>query len=82
MTIRTLRTSIEKVDLDACIKEFGGSRYNLILASTVRAREIAYQRLLAAKGGGNIAYESKPAVEALCEIAAGKIDKSYLKKVK
>jgi DNA-directed RNA polymerase omega subunit len=65
------KTSIEKVDIDACLRAFDGNRYNLVIAAAARAREIAQKRTIAAKNGSEEIYESKPAVESLCQIADG-----------
>ena len=76
------QTSVEKVDIDKCLESFGGNRFHLILGAAARAREIANQRTFHDKNGIKLKYENKPNVEALCEIASGKIGKEYLNKIK
>ena len=76
------QTSVEKVDIDKCLKVFGDNRFYLILGAAARAREIAGQRIFHDRNGIKMQYENKPVVEALCDIASGKIGKEYLNKVK
>lgn len=76
------QTSIEKVNIDNCVDAFDGNRFHLILAASTRAREIAAQRTQNERNGSTLIHDSKPAVEALCEIADGKIGKEYLNKLK
>lgn len=76
------QTSVEKVDIDKCLEAFGGNRFYLILGAAARAREIASQRIFQEKNGNKVKYENKSSVEALCEIADGKIGKEYLNKIK
>jgi len=71
--VKNKKTSIEKVNLDACVQACGNSRFNLVLVATARAREIANKRNNEAREGTPGVYENKPVVEALCEIASGKI---------
>ncbi len=76
------QTSVEKVDIDKALEAFDNNRFKLILASAVRAREIASQRTFQERNGVKMPYENKPTVEALCEFADGKIGKEYLNKLK
>ena len=76
------QTSVEKVNIDKCLEAFGGNRFYLILGAAARAREIANQRIFHDRNGIKLKYENKPNVEALCEIADGKIGKEYLNKVR
>lgn len=77
-----IKYSIEKYDIDNCLKAFDGSRFNMILAASKRAREISNSRLFANRKtpGDTNTYEDKPIVQALCEIDQGKIGKEYLYK--
>lgn len=76
------QTSVEKVDIDQALTSFDNNRFYLILAAAVRAREIASQRIFHERNGVKILHESKPTVEALCEVASGKIGKEYLNKIR
>lgn len=76
------QTSVEKVDIDKALESFGNNRFQLILAGAARAREIASQRMFHERNGIKMPYENKPTVEALCDIASGKIGKEYLNKIK
>ena len=76
------QSSVEKVDIDKCLDAFGGNRFYLILGAAARAREIASQRIFQEKNGIKNKYENKASVEALCDIASGKIGKEYLGKIK
>ncbi len=76
------QTSVEKVDIDKCLEVFGGNRFYLILGAAARARELANQRIFHDRNGIKMKYENKPVVEALCDIASGKVGKEYLNKIK
>jgi DNA-directed RNA polymerase omega subunit len=81
MSLKTVNT-VERYNIDNCVKIFEGSRYKMILAGATRAREIANKRTLAEKQGDLTKHENKPVVEALCEIDQGKIGQEYLTKLK
>ena len=81
MPVKTVNT-VERYNIDNCVKTFNGSRYQMILAGAARAREIANKRTFAEKGGDRTKHENKPVVEALCEIDQGKIGIEYLDKLK
>ena len=74
--------TVERYNIDNCVKSFGGSRYKMILAGAARAREIANKRTFAEKHGDRTKYENKPIVEALCEIDQGQIGVEYLNKLR
>ena len=76
------QTSVEKVDIDQALTSFDNNRFYLILGAAARAKEIASQRIFQEKNGNKVKYENKSSVEALCEIADGKIGKEYLNKIK
>jgi len=81
MPVKTINT-VERYNIDNCVKTFDGSRYRMILAGAARAREIASKRSIAEKGGDRTKHENKPVVEALCEIDQGKIGQEYLNKLR
>lgn len=81
MSVKTVNT-VERYNIDNCVKSFDGSRYRMILAGAARAREIANKRTFAEKQGDVTKHGNKPVVEALCEIDQGKIGKEYLNKLK
>lgn len=74
--------TVERYNIDNCLKQFGGNRYQMILASAYRAREIANKRTFSEKHGDRTKYANKPVVEALCEIDQGKYGIEYLNKIK
>lgn len=74
-------STVERYNIDRCLKEFGNNQFHLILGAAVRAREIATQRTHATRNGDRTVYVNKPIVEALCEIDQGKIGADYLNKV-
>ena len=74
--------TVEKVDIDKCLEVFGGSRFQMILGASIRAREIANARIIADRAEVKPKYDNKPVVTALCEIADGKIGVDYLNKLK
>ena len=81
MSVKTVNT-VERYNIDNCVKTFDGSRYRMILAGAARAREIANKRTFAEKQGDRTKHTNKPVVEALCEIDQGKIGQEYLNKLK
>lgn len=76
------QTSIEKVNIDNAMAVFDNNQFHLILAASIRAREIASQRVFQERNGVRMSYENKPTVEALCDIAEGKIGVEYLNKIR
>lgn len=74
--------SVERYNIDNCLKPFGNNRYQMILASATRAREIANKRTFAEKHGDKTKYANKPTVEALVEIDQGLFGVEYLDKLK
>ena len=80
--MKTIVNTVERYNIDNCLKLFGGSRYQMILAGAHRAREIANKRSFAEKQGDHTKHTNKPVVEALCEIDQGKFDVEYLNKIK
>jgi DNA-directed RNA polymerase subunit K/omega len=81
MTINAVNT-VERYNIDNCLTPFEGNRFRMILAASVRAREIANTRNIADKNGNRTPYPNKSVVEALCEIDQGKIGSEYLNKIK
>ena len=81
MTIKTVNT-VERYNIDNCIKPFEGNRFKMILAGATRAREIAGKRTIAEKNGDKTKHANKPTVEALCEIDSGKFGAEYLNKIR
>jgi len=74
--------TVERYNIDNCLKSFDGNRFKMILASAIRAREIASKRIIAEKNGDKTKHSNKPIVEALCEIDQGKFGAEYLNKLK
>jgi DNA-directed RNA polymerase omega subunit len=58
------------------VAQVGGSRFDLVLIATVRARELSRRH----KAAGHSTQINAP-VSALLDIQEGKIGKEYLKKV-
>jgi DNA-directed RNA polymerase subunit K/omega len=65
-----------RIDTEKCIEQAGGSRFNLVLIATIRARELARKH----KEAGYTTQMNAP-VSALLEIQESKIGPEYLKKV-
>ena len=76
------KTTVELVNIDKCLDAFDGSRFRLILAAAARAREIANKNTIADKDSKSSKHVHKPTVDALLEIADGKIGKEYLNKIR
>jgi DNA-directed RNA polymerase omega subunit len=74
--------TVERYNIDNCLKPFNGNRFQMILASAIRAREIASKRNIAEKNGNKTKHTNKPTVEALCEIDQGIFGAEYLNKLK
>ena len=79
---RASKHSIETYDIDKALAVFDNNQFYLILASAIRAREIASQRVFQERNGVKVPYTNKPTVEALCEVATGKVGKEYLNKIR
>ena len=73
MSEKSIKNTVERYNIDNCVKTFDGSRYNMILAGVIRAREIATKRSIAEKNGDRTKHTNKPIVQALCEIDQGVI---------
>lgn len=80
--MKKLQTSIEAVDIDKALAAFDGNRFHLILASSIRAREIASSRIIAERGNHPSKHEHHPVVTALQDFASGKAGKEYLDKLR
>jgi DNA-directed RNA polymerase omega subunit len=66
-----------QVDLEQCVENAGGNRFDLVIMAAARAREIARRHK----------HDERrepvyPAVTALLEFQAGKFNKEYLKRIK
>jgi DNA-directed RNA polymerase omega subunit len=81
MSVKAVNT-VERYNIDNCLKPFNGNRFQMILAGAIRAREIANKRTIADKNGNRKPYANKPTVEALCEIDQGQFGAEYLNKLK
>lgn len=64
-------SSIEKVDIDACMKKLGVDRFKLIIIAANKARQIANKRNFAERSGAREVYENRPTVQALIDILEG-----------
>lgn len=82
MSKKSVKNTVERYNIDNCVKIFDGSRYRMILAAATRAREIANKRVFAEKHGDRTKHANKPTVEALCEIDQGKFGTEYLNKIR
>ena len=82
MSQKSVKNTVERYNIDNCVKAFGGSRYQMIIAGAARAREIANKRMFSEKHGDRTKYVNKPVVEALCEIDQGQIGQEYINKIR
>lgn len=65
------------IDTDKCVENAGGNRFELVLMAAARAREIRRQQA----GSQRFEHIHTP-VTALLEFQEGKLNKSYIRKVK
>ena len=77
-----LKSSIEVYNIDDALAVFGNNQFQLILAASIRSREIATKRTFQERNGVKMTYENKSNVTALYEIANGTVGKEYLNKVR
>jgi DNA-directed RNA polymerase omega subunit len=63
------------IDTEKCVEQVGGSRFDLVLIATVRARELSRRH----KAAGHATQLNAP-VSALLDVQAGKIGENILKK--
>jgi DNA-directed RNA polymerase subunit K/omega len=66
-----------EVDIEKCIEQAGGNKFNLILMASHRARELSMQH----KSDGKTEQFNAP-VTALLEFNNGEIDVAYMRKIK
>ena len=65
------------VDMDKCVEQAGGNRFDLVLMASARAREIRRQQSSSTK------FEHlHTSVTALLEFQEGKLGPEYIRKVK
>ena len=68
----------EELDIEACVKNAGGNKFNLVLMASARARELAKQH----RNDGKTEQFNAP-VTALLEFNSGEINvKNYMRKIK
>ncbi len=65
------------IDTDKCVEMAGGNRFELVLMAAARAREIRKQQASSTK----FEHIHTP-VTALLEFQEGKLDRSYIRKVR
>ena len=70
------------IDVQQCVDNIGGSRFELILIAATRAREIASARIIAQRNNPELTYPVRIVTAALDEVAHGKIGREYLSKVR
>ena len=66
-----------EVDIEKCIEQAGGNKFNLILMASHRARELSRQH----RYDGKTEQFNAP-VTALLEFNNGEIDIAYMRKIK
>ncbi len=76
------QNSVEAVDIDQALENFGGNRFQLILGAAQRARELASKRNFAERNGDTTKYSHRPIVQALIDIAEGQAGREYLDKLR
>lgn len=76
------QNSVEAVDIDQALENFGGNRFQLILGAAQRAREIASKRMFSERNGDTTKYLHRPVVSALIDIAEGRAGREYLDKLR
>lgn len=76
------QNSVEAVNIDQALENFGGNRFQLILGAAQRAREIANKRNFAERNGDSTKYLHRPVVQSLIDIAEGQAGREYLNKLR
>jgi DNA-directed RNA polymerase omega subunit len=56
------------INVQNCVKQVGGSQFNLVLIAAARAREIAKKRHIAQKNDLNLKFPTKTITQALHDI--------------
>ena len=65
------------IDIEQCVENAGGNRFDLVIMAACRARELSRQHRLSEK------FEQLNApISALLEFQSGKLDREYLKRIK
>lgn len=75
------KTYSKDLDIQKCVDNVGGSRFELILIAATRAREIANSRIIAQRNNSQLKYDTKITTEALKEIEDDKVGRDYLNKI-
>ncbi len=75
MSIKNLSRG-PNIDIEECVKNSGGNRFNMVLIASARARELARRHKAAELG-----TQLNAPVTALLDIQCGAIGEEYLKKV-
>jgi DNA-directed RNA polymerase omega subunit len=64
------------IDMEKCVKQTGGNRFDLVLIATARARELSRRHKNA-----ELTTQLNSPVSALLDIQEGQVGREYLKKV-
>jgi DNA-directed RNA polymerase omega subunit len=75
------KTYSKDLDIQKCVKNVGGSQFELILIAATRAREIANLRSIAQRNNPQLKYDTKITIEALKEVEDSKVGREYLNKI-
>ena len=75
-------SAFQQVNIDKALEAFNGDRYQLILAASLRAREIQTRRNIEARDGKHKYYENQPPVAALKEFANGQFGLDHQSKIR
>lgn len=65
-----------QLDIEKCVKNVGGNRFNLVLAAALRSKEIKLEH----KKAGHTTHINSP-ISALLEIQEGKLSDEYVRLV-
>jgi len=76
MSFKTLSRG-PSIDLEQCVENSGGNRFDLVIMAAARARELSRQH----RHHERTEHLNSP-ITALLEFQNGKLDKEYLKRIK
>ena len=75
--MKDISSRADQIDVEKCIKNAGGNRFELVLIAAAKAREIRRHKI-----GSELRQDVFPNISALLSIQDGKTGREYLKKVR
>jgi len=75
--MKDISSRADQIDVEKCIKNVGGNRFDLVLIAAAKAREIRRHKV-----GSELRQDVFPNISSLLSIQEGKTGKDYLKRIR